>query len=326
MIRAVEKPTSGKSAFRHPDWPSRLLAGERATLARAITLVENESPAAREVLRVIHDKTGRARVIGFTGAPGGGKSTLVNAFVAELRRRAHTVGVVAVDPSSPLTGGAVLGDRVRMAEHAMDEGVYLRSLAARGHLGGLTQMTGRVVDLMDAAGLEWIVVETVGAGQSEVEIAGLAHCKVVVCAPGLGDQIQAVKAGILEIADLLVVNKSDHPLADQTVQHLREALRLGREEKKTPVLKTVAIRAEGMVELVDAVEAHLAGITQEQRRELNTLRLRRLVAQTAARQVERAMVQDDSGEMADLVERMARGEIDAAEAAELSLKRLIPPE
>jgi LAO/AO transport system kinase len=189
-----------------PDWIEHLLAGDRAALARAITAVENETAEAPLVLKAIRPALGRASVVGFTGAPGAGKSTLVSAYVAELRRRNLGVGVVAVDPSSPITGGALLGDRIRMTAHATDPGVFIRSLASRGHLGGLSRTASRVIDVMDAAGKDVVLVETVGAGQSEVEIADVADVRVVVLAPGLGDEIQAIKAGILEIADILVVN------------------------------------------------------------------------------------------------------------------------
>jgi LAO/AO transport system ATPase len=198
-------------------------------------------------------------VVGITGAPGAGKSTLINALLGELLRRGKRIGVVAVDPSSPLTGGAVLGDRVRMGEHGAHEHVFIRSIASRGHLGGVSRTTGRIVDVLDAAGFDTVIVETVGAGQSEVEIIGIADTRVVVCPPGLGDDVQAIKAGILEIADLLVVNKADLPAAETTARELKEMLRLRPASRAdVAVLKTVATQGDGIAELADRVEAHAA--------------------------------------------------------------------
>lgn len=237
-----------------PDWLPALLAGERAALARAITAVENETAEARLVLQGIRGRLGQALVVGFTGAPGAGKSTLVSAYVAELRRRNQTIGVVAVDPSSPLTGGAILGDRIRMSQHAADPGVFIRSLASRGHLGGLSRTAARVIDVFDASGRDVVVVETVGTGQSEVEIAEIADVRVVVNAPGLGDDIQAIKAGILEIADILVVNKSDLPFAERSARQLA-AMSAQRGQGSVPVLQTSAMNGAGVPELADAIVA-----------------------------------------------------------------------
>lgn len=237
-----------------PDWLPALLAGERAALARAITAVENETAEARLVLQGIRGRLGHALVVGFTGAPGAGKSTLVSAYVAELRRRNQTIGVVAVDPSSPLTGGAILGDRIRMSQHAADAGVFIRSLASRGHLGGLSRTAAQVIDVFDASGRDVVVVETVGTGQSEVEIAQIADVRVVVNAPGLGDDIQAIKAGILEIADVLVVNKSDLPFAERSARQLA-AMSAQRGQGTVPVLQTSAANGTGVPELADAIAA-----------------------------------------------------------------------
>ncbi|MBN33192.1 MAG: methylmalonyl Co-A mutase-associated GTPase MeaB [Rhodospirillaceae bacterium] len=234
------------------DWDATLASGNRGVLARAITAVENDTDEAEAILRAARRLSGRALVVGMTGAPGAGKSTLVGAYVAELRRRGQTVGVLAVDPSSPLTGGALLGDRIRMLSHAGDPGVFVRSLASRGHLGGLALSTGSVVDVMDASGRDVIVVETVGVGQSEIEITDLADVRVVVWAPGAGDDVQAAKAGILEIADVLVVNKADLPQAAATEAALRSAASYGTGTPPT-VMTTTATSGSGVPALADAV-------------------------------------------------------------------------
>ncbi len=234
-----------------------LLAGDRRAIARAISAIENGAPGSEAIAAGAAARAGRAHVVGITGAPGAGKSTLVNALLGELLRRGRRIGVVAVDPSSPLTGGAVLGDRVRMGEHGADERVFIRSIASRGHLGGVSRTTRQIVDVLDAAGFDTVIVETVGAGQSEVEIIEIADTRVVVCPPGLGDEVQAIKAGILEIADLLVVNKADLAAAETTARELKEMLRLraaGRAE--VAVMKTVATRGDGVAELADRIDAH----------------------------------------------------------------------
>jgi LAO/AO transport system ATPase len=232
-------------------------AGDRRSIARAITAVEVEGPESATLGAALAPHVGRAHVVGITGPPGTGKSTLINVLLGELLRRGHRVGVVAVDPSSPVTGGAILGDRVRMGEHGSDDRVFIRSVASRGHLGGVSRQTGRIVDVLDAAGFDPIVVETVGTGQSEVEIADLADTRIVVCVPGLGDDIQAIKAGVLEIADILVVNRGDSPLAQDTERALREMLALRRRgEWAARVVRTTATTGDGVPALVDAIEAH----------------------------------------------------------------------
>lgn len=274
------------------DQIERMLAGEPRMLARLITAVENELPQAGAVLGAIEPHLGGARVVGVTGPPGVGKSTIVSAYVSELRGRGATVGVVAVDPSSPISGGAILGDRIRMMAHAGDPGVFIRSVSARGHLGGLSTTAAGIVDLMDAAGREVIVVETVGAGQSEVEIAELADCKVVVMAPGLGDEVQAIKAGILEIADVLVVNKADLPHAERTLAELRSMLTLRRSGASTvQVLETTATQGTGFEALADAVDAHCRQASPSERAQRGRGRIRRLLAAAAAERV-RSMVLD----------------------------------
>jgi LAO/AO transport system kinase len=232
-----------------------LLRGEPRALARAITAVESDSEEAAGILAAIQPHLGNARIVGITGPPGAGKSTLTDAIITELRRRGKQVAVLAVDPSSPFTGGAILGDRIRMLGHADDEGVFVRSVASRGHLGGLFRNVAGVLQVMDASGPDVIIVETVGAGQSEVEITRFAETKVVVCAPGLGDDIQAMKAGILEIADILVVNKGDQPHAEDTVRQLRGMLHL-RDPRlgSAVVVSTTATTGRGVPELVDVLE------------------------------------------------------------------------
>ncbi len=300
---------------------ARLLSGETAALARAISLVERGSPTASSLLKAIQPHLGHAVVVGFTGPPGAGKSTLVNAFIAEMRGRGKTVAVAAVDPSSPITGGAVLGDRIRMAEHTMDSGVYIRSLASRGHLGGLSASAARVADLMDAAGFDVVVLETVGAGQSEVEMAEMADVRIVVSAPGLGDDVQAIKAGILEIADILVVNKSDLPLANRTVRQLNAMLALrAKSDWKVPVLSTNALDGSGLPELADAIEHKAAKRTAKGARDASGNRTRRLLAQSVAKQMEQQILADLTPETDAIIAALHLADIDLPEAAARILK------
>ncbi|MDP3711945.1 MAG: methylmalonyl Co-A mutase-associated GTPase MeaB [Mycobacteriales bacterium] len=257
-----------------PDLVARAEAGEARAVARLISLVEDASPALREVMRLLAPKGRAARVVGLTGSPGVGKSTSTNALVAAYRRRGLKVGVLAVDPSSPFSGGALLGDRVRMQDHATDDGVFIRSMASRGHLGGLSWSTPQALRVLSAAGCDVVLVETVGVGQAEVEVAALADTTLVLLAPGMGDGIQAAKAGILEVADVFVVNKADREGADTVVRDLRNMLSLGDRRAdggwKVPIVKTVAAKGEGADEVVEAIEQHgawLAATGQlEQRR------------------------------------------------------------
>lgn len=229
----------------------RILRAERRTLARAISSLENNDELSHEVRLAVAGHVGRAHVIGVTGPPGAGKSTLVSAVIAGLRQRGRTVAVVAIDPSSPFTGGAVLGDRIRMGDRQSDEGVFIRSLASRGHLGGLAAAAGDVIDLFDAAGFDAVIVETVGAGQSEVEVTRYADTRIVACPPGLGDDVQAIKAGVLEIADVFVVTKGDLPDAKRTEADLQAMLSLRRHATGTPpVMKVSAPTGQGVDELV----------------------------------------------------------------------------
>lgn len=252
----------------------RLLQGDRRALARVISQVENGGPVARGILQRLYGYTGRAHVVGITGAPGSGKSTLVNALAREYRARGITVGVIAVDPTSPFTGGALLGDRVRMRDLAGDPGVFIRSMASRGHLGGLARTTAEVILVLDAAGFQRILVETIGVGQAEVDIARTAHTTVVVQAPGMGDEVQAIKAGILEIADILVINKADQDGVERAEAALKMMLDLGEMASHhdrrqpmaerpgaspgwiPPIIRTISTQREGAVALMDAIEQH----------------------------------------------------------------------
>lgn len=244
----------------------RLLNGDRRALARMVTLIENEAPQARRYLTELHQHTGQAHIVGVTGSPGAGKSTLVTQMVRELRSRERKVGVVAVDPSSPFSGGAILGDRIRMMELAGDPGVFIRSMASRGSLGGLAASTRDVVRSMDAAGYDPIIIETVGTGQAEVEVMRTAQTVLVVVAPGMGDDIQAIKAGILEIADIFVVSKMDKPGADQTVAELAMLLSLDSNRRKAawriPIMKVAALKGQGIPQLIDAIQQHREYLTE----------------------------------------------------------------
>ncbi len=239
----------------------RLLNGDRRALARMITLIEAETPHVRNYLAELHQHAGQAHIIGVTGSPGAGKSSLVTCLVRTLRNHERKVGVIAVDPSSPFTGGAILGDRIRMMELTADPHVFIRSMASRGNLGGLAASTRDAVRALDAAGYNPIIVETVGTGQAEVEVMRMAQTVLVVVAPGMGDDIQAIKAGILEIADIFVVSKADKPGADQTVAELAMLLSLDAHRRQAtwriPVLKTSAPKGQGFCELVDAIQKHL---------------------------------------------------------------------
>ncbi|MBB4933709.1 LAO/AO transport system kinase [Lipingzhangella halophila] len=243
------------------DLVARTLRGDRRAVARAISLVEDAAPELREIMAGLAPRTGRARFVGLTGSPGVGKSTTTSALVTALRERGESVGVLAVDPSSPFTGGALLGDRVRMQEHATDSGVFIRSMASRGHLGGLSWATPHALRVLDAAGFDVILVETVGVGQAEVDIARHADSTVVLCAPGMGDSVQAAKAGVLEVADVFVVNKADREGARATVRELRQMVsqaERGPDEWRPPIVSTVAASGTGIGELVQRLDEHLA--------------------------------------------------------------------
>lgn len=304
------------------EFVERVLAGNPAAVARAITRVEHGGPDARDIIRAIFSHSGRGYVVGVTGAPGTGKSTLVNELAKEFRRRGRRVGIIAVDPSSPFSGGAILGDRLRMQDLS-GTGVFIRSMAARGHVGGLALGVADAVTVLDAAGYNMILVETVGAGQGEVEIAKNADTTIVIEAPGLGDDVQAIKAGIIEIADVLIVNKSDRDGAEATAAALEASLSLSIDAFATesggagskwrpPVLKASALKGEGIEQVANAIEEHMRfiqanGLWAERRRARVQGELMRRVEREL---IARALSRLPSGRLDDLVDRVAARDID----------------
>ncbi|MBT2451248.1 methylmalonyl Co-A mutase-associated GTPase MeaB [Streptomyces sp. ISL-43] len=315
-----------------PQLVAQAREGRPRAVARLISLVEGASPQLREVMAALAPLTGNAYVVGLTGSPGVGKSTTTSALVSAYRQAGKRVGVLAVDPSSPFSGGALLGDRVRMSDHASDPGVYIRSMATRGHLGGLAWAAPQAIRVLDAAGCEVILVETVGVGQSEVEIAAQADTSVVLLAPGMGDGIQAAKAGILEIGDVYVVNKADRDGADATARELNHMLSLGESRGKgdwrPPIVKTVAARGTGIDELVEALEKHRAWMDERgvlaQRRTARAAREVETIAITALR----ARLADLRGDahLDALAARVAGGELDPYAASDALLATLTEPD
>lgn len=305
-----------------PSLVAQAREGRPRAVARLISLVEGASPQLREVMAALAPLAGHAYVVGLTGSPGVGKSTSTSAFVSAYRRAGKRVGVLAVDPSSPFSGGALLGDRVRMSEHASDPGVYIRSMATRGHLGGLAWSAPQAIRVLDAAGCDVILVETVGVGQSEVEIASQADTSVVLLAPGMGDGIQAAKAGILEIGDVYVVNKADRDGADATARELNHMLGLGESRAagdwRPPIVKTVAARGEGIDEVVEALEKHRAWMEERgvlaDRRAARAAREVETIAVTALR--ERIADLHGDARLSALAERIVAGELDPYAAAD----------
>ena len=295
--------------------------GDPRALARLISLVENGSPQLRSVMRLIAPRTSQARVIGLTGAPGVGKSTVTGALVRAYRDTELRVGVLAVDPTSPFTGGALLGDRVRMQDHATDGGVFIRSMASRGHLGGLSWAAPQALRILDAAGFDVIMVETVGVGQAEVEIASLADTTLVIVAPGMGDSVQAAKAGILEIADIFVVNKSDRPGAQEAVRDLRTMLamaRYGEGAWKPPIVSTTAMSGEGIDDLVAHLNAHAAWLAESGEGERRRVaRAREEITALAVAQVrERLGALPGEARLEELAGQVASGKLDPYSAAD----------
>lgn len=297
----------------------RFLNGERRALARVISRVENGTPEGRDYVRALFPHSGKSHIVGITGGAGSGKSTLTGALATEYRKRGKTVGIVAVDPSSPFTRGAILGDRIRMQDTALDPGVYMRSMAGRGALGGLAPSIADVVAVMDAFGFDYVLIETIGAGQDEVEIAGTAMTTILVNNPGTGDDIQALKAGIIEIANILVVNKADHPGADVLVSQLRALLALSPAgERRPPIVKTTATKGEGLDELANEIDAHYQYLTEsgalaEHRR---AVARHQMLAITRQKILERIQASTSEEHIEELVAEVAERKLDPHSAAE----------
>jgi LAO/AO transport system kinase len=305
---------------------ARLIAGDKRALARAITLIESDDPAGWELVREVYPRTGKARIVGFTGPPGVGKSTLIGALTTELRKADRQVAVLSIDPSSPFTSGALLGDRIRLSDHFLDPGVFIRSMASRGALGGLSEAALQVALAMDAAGKDDVLIETVGVGQAEIDIVDHADTIVLALMPGSGDSIQALKAGVMEIPDIIVVNKADHPMTETMVREVRGVLALSHDPEgwRVPILKTEAARGEGVEELAAKIDEHRAQIesegTLEERRARN---LRSEVIGIAGSRMRRkleATAAADSGTQ-ELLDRVVRRELDPASAAAELLER-----
>jgi LAO/AO transport system kinase len=304
----------------------RLIAGDKRALARAITLIESDDPAGWELVREVYPRTGKARIVGFTGPPGVGKSTLIGALTAELRKSERQVAVLSIDPSSPFTQGALLGDRIRLSDHFLDPGVFIRSMASRGALGGLSEAALQVALAMDAAGKDDVLIETVGVGQAEIDIVDHADTIVLALMPGSGDSIQALKAGVMEIPDVIVVNKADHPMTETMVREVRGVLALSHDPEgwTVPILRTEAARGEGVAELAEAIDEHRAYIetagTLQERRARN---LRSEVLGIATSRMRRRMeaIAAEDPQTAELLERVVRRELDPASAAAELLAR-----
>jgi LAO/AO transport system kinase len=297
----------------------RLLAGNKRALAKAISLVENDDPRGWELVRELYPRTGKAFMVGFTGPPGVGKSTLMGALTKLERERDRTVAVLSIDPSSPFTRGALLGDRIRLADHFLDPGVFIRSMATRGALGGLSEAALQAALLMDASGRDLVMLETVGVGQAEVDIIDHADTVVLVLMPGSGDSIQALKAGVMEIPDVIVVNKADHPLTDTMVREIRGVLALGpRQDWEVPILRTEAVRGTGVDELADVLDQHrefieTEGTLRERRRRNLMNEVLAIATYRMRRELEEAVHEDR--DVQQLLDRVVSREIDPATAA-----------
>jgi LAO/AO transport system kinase len=315
-------PGPGRTAA---DLAERLLAGDKRALARAISLVENDDPEGWALVREVYPHTGNAAVVGFTGPPGVGKSTLIGRLIEHARARERQVAVLSIDPSSPFTQGALLGDRIRLTDHFLDAGVYIRSMASRGSLGGLSEATLQAALLMDASGMDDVFLETVGVGQAEVDIIDHADTVVLVLMPGSGDSIQALKAGVMEIPDVIAVNKADHPLTDTMVREIRGVLSLGPQEGwRVPIIKTEASRGEGVEELAEKISEHRVFIEEQgtlaERRRRN---LMNEVVALAAGRLRRSLeerVRDDA-EVQELLDEVVARRLDPSSAAARLLER-----
>jgi LAO/AO transport system kinase len=302
-----------------------VLAGDRRSIARAITIVENNTAQATKLIAAIYAHTGKAHVIGLTGPGGSGKSTLIEKIIREYRKQGKTVGVVAVDPTSPFTGGAFLGDRIRMQELSTDEGVFIRSMANRNYPGGIAKATKDAIKILDAAGNDIILAETVGAGQSEVEIIKVAQTIVVIHAPGLGDEIQAIKAGLMEIADIFVVNKADRENADKAVMDIQAILQLNNKEKswKTPILKTVALTGDGVSKLVEKLEEHRQFLEKQKEQEKSLFRAEAELTEALKEKVVSTIIEELKSKkmFKQLLNEILERKTDPASAAEKLLQR-----
>jgi len=306
------------------DLAQELIKGNHRAIARAISLAENNRSAAQEMMKKIFPSTGKSLVVGVTGSPGSGKSTLVDQVVVHLRKNGKKIGIIAVDPSSPFTGGAILGDRIRMMRHSTDPEVFIRSMAARGHLGGLAKATGEAITILEAAGKDFILVETVGVGQDEVEVVKLADIVLVILIPGAGDEIQAFKAGIMEIADIFVLNKADSPDAGKTERQLKAMLDLGFEgDTMPPIVKTVATEGEGVEPLVNEIDKLVGSKSQEfkdsRKKRLISWMLRDIISEKIYQAVSQNIPES---EFESLVERIFKREIDPYTVADEIVGRL----
>lgn len=301
-----------------------VLTGDRRSIARAITIVEDDTLEARKLIAAIYPRTGKAHIIGLTGPGGSGKSTLIEKIVREYREKGKTVGVVAVDPSSPFTGGAFLGDRIRMQELSTDEGVFIRSMATRNYAGGIAKATKDAVKILDAAGKDIVIVETVGAGQSEVEIIRVAQTVVVIHAPGLGDDIQAIKAGLMEIADIFVVNKADRENADKAMMDIQAMLQLNNKETawKPPILKTTALTGEGVTQLIEKLNEHRHFLEREKEHRKSLLRAEAELVEAIKEKTVNSIIDmlKKEGKFEELLQKILEKEIDPASAAEKLLR------
>lgn len=304
----------------------KVISGDIRAVARLIRDIDDGMPGVREVLKEIYPHTGKAYVIGITGAPGVGKSTLVDQMVSHLREKDMTVGVLAVDPTSPFSGGAILGDRVRMQRHSLDEGVFIRSLATRGHFGGLTQSTRSAIDVLDAMGKDVVIVETVGVGQDEVDVVKSAHSTVIVVIPGMGDDIQAIKAGILEVGDVFVINKADREGTDKTLSDLRLMIDMDQKKYeggrwKPPIIKTQAVFDKGVTDLLEEIEKH-KNYLKETSGSLYFRKRKEKVREELTDMVKQCLIDAvldkiiDTGEFDDAVDSIASGRIDPYSACE----------